>query len=351
MLTLTKASLETKQILKWGGLFLGSVFMILVLIRIAIIVRDIVAPPPPPPPTEAFGKLPPQAFPQNATDMNLSYSINTVTGSLPANFPTQAKVYRIQLNQPDLLGADKFDKKAQSIGFGMGYTAISDKIFEWKSSTYNIGIPKVLDANITNGDFTISSAYLTDQNIINANNLPDQAHAIAMAQKMLSSMNILSDDLDMNKTKTNLWSITNGALSPASSLSVAQIVEVDFVQKDVDKLPIFYDNPNSSNMSILISGGQAPQIVAANFVHQAISDQFATYPLKPVSQAYDILTQGGGYIASYTGNSPSVQITDVVLGYYMSSQPQDFLMPVYIFEGTGNFYAYVPALTDVSINK
>lgn len=351
MFTLSDASKDTKKILKWGGLLIVSLVVVLMLIKVVFYIKDLLYPTPPPKPTIAFGILSPQTFPQNSVNQNFTYSINTLTGTLP-QFSDQTKIYRMEPFQPDLLAVNKFEEKVTNTGFQKGYIAISDKVFEWKSNTNFGGIDKRIRINIVNNNFTITSLYTSDKDVLTGLHLPDQIKAIDLAENMLNDMTIMPEDIDLAKTKTNLFSIKNGSLFTATSLSNAQIIEVNFFQKDINKLPVYYEKPNTSNISILIGGGgYQGQIVGASFIHQAVSDQASTYPIKNAGKAYEELKQGKAYIASYFGTTANVSINNVFLAYYISSQAQDFLMPIIVFEGSDGFFAYVPAITDEWISK
>jgi hypothetical protein len=336
--------------LKWLGLLIAAGILSIMLIRLALFVKNIFIPAPPPKPTVSFGKLLPPNFPQSVISKQFNYSINTLTGQLPST-PTLAKVYRVQAIQPDLLALSKFDSQVTNIGFKPGYSAISDKVFEWKSNTNLSNLDRRLRFNIVNYSFTIVSNYTTDEAILTAKNLPSQQDAKNIAQTMLENMQVLSNDIDLTKTKTSLYSIQNGSLVPATSISNAQIIEVDFFQKGIDKLPVYYENPNSSNIKVLIGGEDSqPQIVAAQYIYQKISSNYSTYPIITSVKAFDNLKQGKAYIASYNGASSTVLINNVFLAYFIGSQPQDFIMPIYVFEGSDNFKAYVSAITDEWIN-
>lgn len=351
MFTLSDASKDVKQILKWSGIFIATVIVIMLILKVVFFVKEILYPTPPPKAEVAFGKLQPQNFPANAVSQNLTYSINTLTGSLP-NLSSQLKIYRITPFQPDLLAVNKFQKRIRSVGFEEGYTAVSDKIFEWKSNQNYGGIEKRIRFNTINNNFTITSLYKTDADVLNAKNLPTETTAIDTATNLLDSMRVMPEDIDLEKIKTNLFSIQNGSLITATSLSNSQVIEVNFFQKDINKLPIFYERPNSSNISILVAGGvYQGQVVGANFIYQPISEESSTYPLKSVTTAYEELKNGQAYIASYFGTAENITITNVFLAYYIGSQTQDFLMPVFVFEGNDGFFAYVPAVTDEWISK
>ena len=350
MFTLSAASKATKDILKWGGLIVALIVVISLIGRILLSAKNIFFPSPPPKPTVAFGKLTSQNFPANVTDQKFNYSLNTLTGQLP-NLPSQAKVYKILPVQPDLLALSKFDSQVTKIGFISGHTALSNNVFEWKNDSNQSNLDKRLRFNLATYGFTILSSYTSNQAVLSAKNLPSEKDAKAMAQALLENMKTLPEDIDFTKTITNLYSINNGVLNKAASISNAQIIEVNFVQNDLDNIPIFYEKPLSSNIRVLVGGGDnGGQIVGANYAYQKISNDFSTYPLKTTEQAFNDLKQDKGYLASYTGHSSNVVITNVFLAYYVGNQPQDFVMPIFIFQGNDNFYGYVPATADEWIN-
>ena len=78
MISLNTAKIETKIVLKWGGIFLFIIFLFFMLIKILPFVINIFAPAPPP--EAAFGKLPPIPYP-NQVKENLSYSLDIITSS------------------------------------------------------------------------------------------------------------------------------------------------------------------------------------------------------------------------------------------------------------------------------
>lgn len=350
MFTLNRASKDVKQLLKFAGIFIAAIVAIVLILRLIFFVKEIFYPTPPPKPEIAFNKLQPQNFPHSLSQ-EFTYSINTLTGSLPA-LKNQLKVYRMRPFQPDLLAVNKFQDKITNVGFESGSIAVSDKVFEWKSNSNLSGIEKRIRLNIINNNFTITSSYLTDADILKGKDLPTTAKAIDIATNLLNDMQVMPEDIDLEKTKTNLFSVQNGSLVTATSLSNSQVIEVNFFQKDIDKLPIFYEKPNSSNISILIAGGgYEGQIVGASFIYQPVSEKSSTYPLKSVSAAYGELKNGQAYIASYFGIPTNISITNVFLAYYIGAQAQDFLMPIIVFEGNDGFFAYVPAVRDEWINK
>jgi hypothetical protein len=351
MFTLSDASRDTKDIIKWGGIFLSIVIVVLLLVRLGFFIKDLLYPAPPPAPTVSFGKLQGQSFPVNAVNQTFTYSTNTLTGDLPV-FLDQIKVYRMKLIKPDLLAVKNYSDKVGNVGFVTEHVAISDKVFEWKASQLVSNLDRRIRVNIVNDSFTITSPYMSDESILKAVNLPDVEKAKTVAKDFLDGMGVMPDDINQDEIRTNLFSIQNGRLVTATSLSNSQVIEVNFYQKDIDKLPIYYEKPNSSNISMLVAGGNFQgQVVGGTFIHQGISNESSTYPIKTASEAFEELKKGNAYFASYFGKGTNISITNIFLAYYISSQAQDFLMPVIVFEGNDGFFAYVSAVKDEWIDK
>lgn len=348
MFTLTKASAETKLILKWLAISFVGLIVLVMLFRFAVAVKNALFPTPPPKPTVGFSKLPIILFPESATDKKYTYTVNTLTGQLPT-FDNQIKVFKMAYNAPDLLGLQNAQKKANALGFSSSPYQISSQLYEWLA---NDKAQRHIRMNIINFNFIITASPQQDPFVLSAINLPNEQIGIQFAQNQLQSAGVYYGDLDQSKTKTSFYKLLNNNFTPGTSLSDAQFIRIDYFQGDVNSLPIYYEKPDSSIMNLLISGGQnQEQIIGANFIHQSPTSEFETYPIKTAKQAYDELTSGKGYIASYGGSSQNIQIKNVFLAYYIGSSPQDFLMPVIIFQGNDGFYAYVSAVTDEWINK
>lgn len=349
MFTLSDASVLAKKFMKYGLIFLVFIIIGYIIFNLAIYSKNSIFKSSTPKANTAFGKLPSQMFPSGVPEDNFTYNVNTVSGNLPS-FPEIINVYKLQPNLPDLLAADKMDQKVANIGFKSGYNAISNNTYEWTTDSGN-GIIKSLKANIITGDFTITSNYMQDSGVLSAANLPTQTQAQAKAAELIESMNLPTNDLDLENSKTYLYAISNNSLVAASSLSYTKAIEVNIFQKNVNDMPIYYEKPNKANINILIAGGDRTQVVSANYIHQIPTENYATYPIKTTDQAFNELKNGNAYIAYYTGSTNNIVINDVTLAYYVGTQPQDFLMPIYVFSGNDNFYAYVPAVTDEWISK
>lgn len=348
MLTLSKVTKETKLLLKWGGIIVGVFFVLLLFFRIGVSLKNQFFPEPKPPPTVGFGKIGALEFPKSTiSSSGINYTIDTVTGNLPS-FDDRAKVYRIIKPEPNILALKRAQEKLGSVGFRGTPLALSDSLYQWTDSS---DISRKISFDIYSSDFTMSSNFLSNKEVQIAKNIGNENMAILRTEEFLSKMGLLPDDIENSKTKTKFFSIANGQLLSATSLSSAQVIRVDLFQKDIDNLPILYPHYPLSMMNFLIGGGKyESQILAGNFSYRKIDQSFYTYPIKTADQAFENLKNEKAYIVSFENNKKEVLIKNVFPAYYLSEN-QDYLLPIVVFEGDNNFLAYVEAITDEWIEK
>lgn len=344
MLTLHTTIGLIKKLLKWLTIITFSLILIMVLLRIGGNIKEYFYPSPPPAATVSFGKLTPIEFPPNIVVVkNLSYTLDTISGTLP-DFPDKINVYKILSPEPNLLALKNAKETVSRIGFLGEEKALSNTLYEWNDEE---NLQKRLIYDILSFNFNLSSDFLTNQEILANKNLPNEKGAISKAESFLESLSLFPLDLNREKTKTTLFSIKDSQILPATSLSTTQLIRVDFFQKDINNLPILYPNSLFSPMHLFVAGGTYDaQVVSANFFHQNIGEQSATYPIKTSLEAFEELKQGKAYITSYNGIDKEIMIKKVYLAYYLSEERQNYLMPIIVFEGNNNFYAYVSAVKD-----
>lgn len=322
------------------GIFIG----LYLLYNIGTMVKEYFYPTPPAPPTASFGKLPPPAFPENLLDSSsFSYTLDTLTGTLP-NFPDRATVYKTIPSKPNLLALERAEEKVEGIGFTSKPTRISDIKYVWTISEAPF---KKLEMDVLTLNFNLTSNFINDEDILAAKSLLDGEKAKDVVKSLLSSLGNTPKDIDMEKTKTTLLAIHNNSLIEATSLSNTHIIRVDYYQKDINKFPIYYSSYPQTPLNFFVGSTQrGPQVVAANFFHQTIDENTsATYPIKTAEEAFNLLKSGEGYIASSPAKGGNIAIKNITLGYYLGNETTNFLMPIIVFEGD-NFYAYISAIKD-----
>ncbi len=348
MPTLSKTTKETKIILKWGGILLGIIFLFLIAMRFVAIIKEGLTPKPAP--AASFGKLHP-VFP-NQQEKNISYSLDTLTGFLPS-FPDRIKVHKVVANPPNLLALDKTEAKVAQIGFTSKGTRIVEDIYQWVDKGSDL--QRRITINIFTSDLTIFSPYLVTpslQTLGNSNKDDEKNNAADLAKSFLSSVSLLSDDLDQEKTKITFYSIEKSALVPTSKIALAKIARVDFFQKNINGLPIYYEKGTQSTISFTI-GKENDQlkVVDARYFHKAISEIASEYAIKSADFAFSELKKGKAYIASNPQNTSEVAVKNIFMGYYIGETQQEFLVPIFVFVGDNDFIAYISAVKDEWISN
>lgn len=343
MLSLHDVVDAVKRVFKYGAILVATVISMVIIFKI---IGAIKGTPPPPAATVCFGKLPKTLFPLNATEKKLTYSIDTISGNLPVYQSDRIDIYETILPQPNLKVLDNAQEKLSRIGFASRGNVISGSLYKWENASQKI------DYDIIYSNFIFTSNFLSDEDVLSGNNKPDETTAISVSQSFLSDLYSFPDIIDTNKTRITLQSIVNNEIVSASDLSAAKIIRVDFYQKDINKIPVFYSHPPFSNINILVTGGKNnAQVSHANYSLNTFNDKPCTYPVKTIQEAYEELKQGNAYIGFYNGNSSNVTIKDAFIAYYMDEKPQKYSIPIFVFKGDNEFFAYVEAIKDEWIDK
>ncbi len=350
MATLTEVSQISKKIIKWGIIMLVIISLIPGILAIINKVYLVMNPPPPPPPTVKYGKLPPLVFPQAAQTATPAYTLQTISGSLPS-LPNVSKVYPVGVNKSRLLELQRMTDRAKI--FGM----INDPI-QLNDVTYRFTNPRApidMVYNVITGGISYRYDWTIDTTIYSNFNVPDKQSAVKEARSFLDRMGVLPADLANGDSNVIYLAATASAMVPALSSYEANFVRVDLFRAEKDeKIPgvgqtvtmkFVTAGGDTSPVNVIISGVDGDgRIVQANYYYsQILGDDWATYPLKSVQNAWKELTSGGGYIAKRTAQT-QVTIRHVTMAYYESSQQQDFIQPVYVFDGDQGFMAYVSAI-------
>ena len=361
------------------GAVLGAIIVIFLLFRLGIIIKNMIFPPQIQPPTVAYGKLPQIAFPPNVTDTKLTFSLNTITGTLP-QFYDRLNIFEIEQRQPNFLNLDKTREKVGQLGFIKDDGTLVPEI-KIDSATYQWIHKKNLERKLTfdiiTFNFNLESNYLLSE-ILKPSRTTLESDAVNKVTSLLNAINLNPPDLDITKTSNKndinlyittpqLFSVTNGQLVPTKLLSETEVIRVDLYQKDVIykldtgipevtgvikkedvTLPIVYPRPPYSTMAFWVASTEfGNELVAANFFYQKPfieQTPLATYPIKTANEALEELQNGKGYIAAFHGENTSIQIKKVFLAYYLGNAIQKYLMPIFVFEGNNGFFAYVSAV-------
>ncbi len=303
-------------------------------------------PEPPPPPTVGYGKLPAINFPDQELENNFEYKLETAKNVLP-KFPDRAKVILMAKFRPSLLADERVKDIASTYGFEGEPEMLDSYNYRW--IRYQ-PIEKVFDINLYNYNFSLSSDFLTRPELLSGSGLPDDAKAITETKNFLSRTDLLPPDLATASGSVKYAKALGGEMIEAVSLSNADFLQVDLNRVPVDNnYEIYTPKGKEGIVRAVIAGNLKGRetIVSYEYRYQPVDyADFETYPLQPISQAWENLKSGQAYVAQYDQleDDKEVVIRKVVLGYFDDFSEQKYLQPMYVFLGDDNFVAYVEAI-------
>lgn len=346
MPTLHDTTELTKNIIKWGGIGITAIIILVFLFRGSIVVYKSIFPDKPPAPEASFGKIPPIQFPESKITGNFTYVIDTVSGKLPA-FSDRANVFETAVPVPNLLNLRDARIKLSSVSFSSNERRITDTVYTWTDRNNS---SRVITYNIVSNDFNIISNYLADPFIRDQQGAPAAGIAVKEVTNFLEKLNLYPMDFDPTLTQTQYLTLQNNETFPATSISTGQITRVDLYRKSLNKHPIVHNNPPFSSYYFLIGriDGRI-SILETQFNFQAITDKFSSYPLKSIEEAFDELKNNKAFIAAYYGTSKEILLKNIYLAYYIGDEKQQYIQPIFVFEGKNGFYAYVKAVRDTHL--
>jgi hypothetical protein len=328
---------EIRTLGKVAAVGIVALVLLFIVIMGGQFIKNVFFPTPPPPPTEKFGKIPPPVF--NAQEpQTLSYTVNTLTGSLP-NLPTRMNVYKTKTQQESLVALSNARTNLTNGGYTDNETKINESVYQWTNSINKTNI----QYNITNENFDLTSDLTSSPPTNFTGAAGEKAGAFDTINTFLQSIGEDTSDLNPDTITLTFLKVQDGQLVAASSQNSAQYVRVDLFQKDLDRLKIYYPKLTESPMYFILSSQDSnAQIVYGSFANM-IPDttQVSDYYTINIDQAYEQLKKGNAAIFN-TSNSENIQIADVSMGYYISPD-QKYFIPIVIFSGN-NFKAYVDVL-------
>jgi hypothetical protein len=337
-MSLAQITREARFSLKIGGIIIGAVILIFLLFQGGLYIKKSLFPEAPAPAEEKFGVLPAPSFPESTNSLP-EFKLNTISGRFPS-FPSTILVYKLQERSPKISDFQSARNRAASLGYTQNQQTITQSIYKWSRSNMN----NVLFYDITSLNFSVESDYLTDPNLVPSS----LSNTEGVTETVLSFINTLgadTSDIDMSKSPIFYYNISNGQLVEAESVINATVARVFLVQNNVNELPIYYPTSNPSTLFITTISDNTSGVVHANYNHfyPDLNDS-STYKLRSAEEAFEDLKKGKGYIVRPTTQS-TIDITDISLGYYLSTESsQKYLMPIIVFTGANNFQAYVNAL-------
>lgn len=320
------------------------------------------------PPTPVYGNLPPLEFvAKDIKDSTPKFSLDTSNGRLPGEMPNKMVVYEYRKPVPSF----EKGKTAQDTASELGYTeddlvsSLKEEVYRWRKLASN----GLLEINTNTKEITASTPLGGRSDRYPKGEL-NEGKALEYAKALLTNIGRFDDELYQNGTQSVTFLQFYGSKLEVTEAPLdAQLARVDFF-RSIEDYPILGPNPKSGLQYIFLRRPQReetyynyPIMESHNWEIKTQSN--ATYPIISVSDAWNLIKNNKGVVVSVipTGKSfvenytpvrvDEVFINDIYLAYYDNTSQQDYLQPIYVFEGTyntegtqgGEITIYYPAVT------
>lgn len=345
--TLTDMTFAGRMALKYGIVFLVVMMVGRVVVTSMINYWKATHPEPPPAPTVGFGKLPAIQFKkQTSKDKPKSYRLEIATRELPefGIYGDRAKVFFMPKSAPSLLADERVKEIASSYNFVFEPEVIDNRTYRWTKSQ---PLESSIQIDVQTLGFSLKTDYLSRPNLLMKKNLPENFEAVNRIKAFLDAADLLGDDMSTASGKITFLKSLGGELKEAFSLSDADFVQVDLNRMTIDnEYGMITPEGTKGIVSAIITGAYSGNlsIVQMDYHYRPINYiQVETYPLQSTKLAWKLLQAGEGFIVN-KGKKEEIIIRKIYMAYFDSYDEQEFLQPVYVFEGDDDYIGIVPAL-------
>lgn len=341
---LTRAAYFGRRFILFGSITLVALVIGRFVLTAGVAYWIATHPEAPPPPTVGFGLLPPVAFPaQTSDDKPGNYSIEIPSSRMPV-FSDRAKVFLMNRSTIDLFTDQKANQVAASYGFVFSPTPLTDTMSRWSKTQ---PLQATLEMNIKNLNFEIRTNYLSQPQLLGTRNLPSPQDAAQVVKSYINAAQGVAGDIATASGQVKYVRSLGGDLTTAEANA-----DADFLQVDIRRMPVDGDKPfftptgADGVIHAIVSGSFTgkDRVVEMKYFYQPIDyAERHTYPLRTVESAWQLVQAGEAYVAQKPTSATAV-IRNISLGYYEDPEEEEYMQPIYVFEGDDGFIAYVPAL-------
>ncbi len=344
-MTLTSLTAMGRKAVKYGAIALVALMVLRFSTNTFVSVWTALNPPPPPPPTMGFGRLPQISFPENDdVDRPQQYRLETASGRLPRNLTDRAKVFFMPTAEASLLDDSEAKSIAGSYDFVFEPEKIDTRTYSWRRSQ---PLNATLEMDIRENTFSLETDFLSRSELLLENQVPDSQRATSTVKSFLGRTDLIGPDIATVSGEVKYLKSLGGEAAPAVSLSDADFIQIDLKRAPVDSQYEFYtpDGDTGIISAVVFGALNGPNNIVnlENNYRRIDYSTVETYPLRPVSQAWDALQAGEGYVAQSPEDAESVVVRNVEVGYFDSYDIQRYMRPIYVFSGD-DFLAYTSAL-------
>lgn len=279
---------------------------------------------------------------------SLKYTLDTVDGR-PIIATKSAQVLFMPQAETKFGYRERLYLIAKSLGFN---TEVSGYRLIGSEATFSEPNQKLV-IDIRNFNFDYKYFFETDKSVFENVRTPNQEESIEKAVEFLQTAGRYPQELSQGKTNVLFlkYDTETNSMGVLKDNLQANMVEIDFYRPDIAANPTAVPvvSPkyfNSQNYVLMMFKNDGTYKVLRSQVkfYDRSAEQIGVYPLRSGDQAYKDLIKGKGFIISQP-QTANITIRKMFLGYFDPDVYQEYLQPVYVFLGDGDFVGYVPAVS------
>ncbi|OGG00016.1 hypothetical protein A2Y99_02135 [Candidatus Gottesmanbacteria bacterium RBG_13_37_7] len=348
MNNLTEISITLRKLVYIVILAIISFFFLRILVNYIVDRQKSVITPVPIIPDVRFGKIPQPVFSTiQKSSSGLKFILRNVE-SRPPETTSAAQVYFMPKRLQSLLSLEKASQFATDLGFTNEPQAVdpSTNLYRHPSDPQ-----KTLILNTVNMNFQLKYDYSQNPGFFENAIIQSKDKVITESVSYIQTLGAFDDTIIKGRVTAEIlfYDKTDKKLKPASSISKAQAVRINFFRNDIEGLPVVPPQFNKNYNYVLYSptSPTGNKILELSYIYWPIDESnYASYPLRNSDSAWQDLIDGYAVVVQYDGDfSQDIVIRKIYLAYYDSEVSQDYLQPVFVFEGENNFAAFLPAIT------
>lgn len=321
------------------------------------------------PPTLAYGQLDALKFIEIPIAGTPKYNLNTKNGRLPSDLPKKMVVYPVKKPSFSYSAAKRAQDDASAIGYSETelVTDLTGDIYRWRDTSTG----SQLEIDIGTRSLSINTPIAP-----NASNF-DAGITTSLGKKLADTFFSKTGRLDdvlygRGTTTVTRGKVLNDKFVTADTIASSVIARVDYFRTIVrdEEYPILGPNAKEGLVYVYVRIPSADGLTALNYPIVSYNqwelepNVSGTYPLITVSEAWDEVKNGRGVISNVTPLEKSIideyqttrvdeiLVNEVYIGYYDTPERQNYLQPIYVFEGSynvrnkpgGDITIYFPAI-------
>lgn len=341
-LTLTQTASLTKKAFIFGIVFLVLATLSWVGLSYYQAYQASKIPPPEVKPDVKFNILPQPNLSINlVSSSEFTYDLVTKTGNLPTDLPKIMKVYFISKLGTTLLAPNRARELAQKFNFKNGPEIIQPTLYRFSDGGSNF------DIDLDTGNFSFERKIATEAASIQDEIMADRGKLVEEFKNFLSSKGLLVEQLANGRSSVSY----DNPSQQESQTAVITLWQED-LQDQSTSYPLVTARFTEGVVKTTVTKYQdeTNKYPNLNYVFWSIDqNNFATYPIKSVVDAFSELKEGRGFVV-IKPPFPQVSISSVYLAYLVSDVYTPYLQPIFVFEGEG-FAALTAAITDSYLSK